>query len=326
MYTSSGHAAVSTGIAKAAEALPAAVRRAIETASGQTGIDFGYLVKKAAIESNLNPQAQAKTSSATGLYQFTQKTWLQMVRDYGNKYGLSDLAKQIDKNCSVQSADARQKILSLRADPTLSACMAGEYAAQNADYLQDRLGQNTDIGETELYLAHFLGPAGAGKFLAALHKNPETDAASLFPEAAKSNKNIFFDKKTGDTKSLKEIYDHFTTKLAQAFPETDQSTVKTAHRDSTPALAANTNTISTTKHDTGRDLSSLDHSFFGLWDTASSSPRTADKKKPAFSDLSRNESPWEHAAKISDMTKPMQQAALMVLIQSDRDMFKNLNS
>jgi hypothetical protein len=140
MYTSSGHAAVSTGIAKAAEALPAAVRRAIETASGQTGIDFGYLVKKAAIESNLNPQAQAKTSSATGLYQFTQKTWLQMVRDYGDKYGLSDLAQQIDKNCSVQSADARQKILSLRADPTLSACMAGEYAAQNADYLQNRLG------------------------------------------------------------------------------------------------------------------------------------------------------------------------------------------
>jgi hypothetical protein len=326
MYTSSGHAAVSTGIAKAAEALPAAVRRAIETASGQTGIDFGYLVKKAAIESNLNPQAQAKTSSATGLYQFTQKTWLQMVRDYGDKYGLSDLAQQIDKNCSVQSADARQKILSLRADPTLSACMAGEYAAQNADYLQNRLGQNTDIGETELYLAHFLGPAGAGKFLAALHQNPETNAATLFPDAAKSNKNIFFDKKTGDTKSLKEIYDHFTTKLAQAFPGTDQGTVNTASRDNTSALAANTNTTPSVPSNANRNFSSLDQSFFGLWDTASSSPHIQDKKRQSFSDLSRNESPWERAAKVSDITKPMQQAALMVLIQSDRDIFKDLNS
>ncbi len=49
---------------------------AIRDAARTTGASFEYLLTTAQIESNLNPAAQAATSSASGLYQFIDQTWL----------------------------------------------------------------------------------------------------------------------------------------------------------------------------------------------------------------------------------------------------------
>ena len=53
--------------------------QAIRQAASETGTDFDYLWRTAKRESGLDPSARASTSSATGLFQFTNQTWLSMV-------------------------------------------------------------------------------------------------------------------------------------------------------------------------------------------------------------------------------------------------------
>jgi hypothetical protein len=76
-----------TGIAgNAGAATP--VRSAIAHAARETGMDFQYMLAQAKIESALNPDAKASTSSAAGLYQFTRDTWLRTLDAHGDKHGL----------------------------------------------------------------------------------------------------------------------------------------------------------------------------------------------------------------------------------------------
>ena len=141
----------------------------LKQASARTGVDFAYLVAQAGQESGFQTNAQASSSSARGLFQFIDSTWLQMVRDYGSKYGLSAEAQQIgtgpDGKPSVADPAMRRAILSLRDNPRIAAAMAAEYARSNRDTLSRELG--IQPGQTDLYLGHFLGTSGAGKFLAA---------------------------------------------------------------------------------------------------------------------------------------------------------------
>src|SRR5215467_4488740 len=71
------------------------VLAAIRSASATTGSDFDYLLGTAMRESGLNSQAQSKASSATGLFQFIDQTWLGLVKQYGDRFGLSSYASQI---------------------------------------------------------------------------------------------------------------------------------------------------------------------------------------------------------------------------------------
>lgn len=195
-------------------AAPRPVLQAIEKASLSTGVDFAYLVGKAAAESSFNPKARAKTSSATGLYQFIDKTWLNMVKKYGEKYGLGDYAAKIDDSGRVKNASVRREILALRRDPEKSAMLAAEFAKENKETLDQTWGG--DVGATELYLAHFLGAGGAAAFLKARDENPLQTGADIFPQAALSNRNVFYNSKTGQARSLEEIYAFFDHKFEAA--------------------------------------------------------------------------------------------------------------
>jgi hypothetical protein len=133
-----------------------------------------------------------------------------MVNKYGDKYGLSDLASQINDNGKVACTAVKKQILDLRKDPELCSLMAAEMAADNKAHLEKTTGR--EAGATELYMAHFMGPAGASKFLNALDKNPNSNAAALFPDAASANKNVFFDK-SGKSKTLEQVYAQFDKKF-----------------------------------------------------------------------------------------------------------------
>lgn len=190
------------------------VTSAIRHASARTGVDFSYLMAQASQESGFRPTARASTSSATGLYQFTDRTWLQMVRDHGAKYGLGELAGQIGRGerFKVGSDAARQEILALRDDPALSAAMAAEYAQANGAKLRQELGREPLAGD--LYLAHFLGPSGAVKFLTALEQSPDASAASVLPAAAEANKSVFYARDDGRALSVAEIHGRISDKIA----------------------------------------------------------------------------------------------------------------
>jgi hypothetical protein len=192
---------------------PADIRNAIREASVATGVPFDYLATQAEQESGFKADARASTSSAAGLYQFIESTWLQMVREHGAKHGLDDLSRSItpsDKGPRVADPVLRAKILELRDDPKLAAAMAAELARGNHAQLGQSLGR--EIGATDLYLAHFLGAGGATRFLTALRTDPGRPAADVLPEAASANRAVFF-ASDGRARSIDEIYDRFAAKF-----------------------------------------------------------------------------------------------------------------
>jgi hypothetical protein len=198
-------------------ASPQRVTAAIAKASARTGVDFDYLMDQARIESGMRPDARAHTSSATGLYQFTKQTWLGTVKEHGASHGLDWAANAISKNAdgtfSVADGSTRAAILDLRNNPEAAASMAAEFAADNGQYLQARIGTNPE--PVDLYLAHFLGAEGAAKFLDAFQENPDQNAAPLFAEAARANQSIFY-RTDGSARSLAEIRQNFASKLGNA--------------------------------------------------------------------------------------------------------------
>jgi hypothetical protein len=186
----------------------AAVVAALQRASAATGSDFHYLLGTAMRESSLRPQAQSSTSSAAGLFQFVEQTWLGLVKDYGAKYGLGSYANAIGKGANgrfhIDNASDRQAILALRNDPQASALMAGEYAQQTKSEMQTTLGREVCGGE--LYAAHFLGPDAACRLIRMNASTPEAFATSVFPQAASANKTVFY-RADGSAKTVREVYD-----------------------------------------------------------------------------------------------------------------------
>ena len=198
---------IATRISGATADIATRVTGAIRDAARVTGAGFEYLLNTALRESNLNPSAKAKTSSATGLFQFIDQTWLGTMKQSGAALGYGKYADAISKTSSgryvVNDPAMRNEIFALRKDPTANSLMAGAFANSNAKVLTDRLGRKPTDGE--LYMAHFLGASGAARFIRAAEANPNANAASLFPRAAHANSSIFYDK-TGAARSLKQVY------------------------------------------------------------------------------------------------------------------------
>jgi len=187
---------------------------AISKAAESTGISFQYLLTTARIESSLNPQAQAATSSAKGLYQFIDQTWLATVKQDGAALGMGQYADAITRTASgryeVADPAMRSEILKMRTDPATSAMMAGALARTNAEYLTAATGKVPTEGE--LYTAHVLGPDGAARLINAVNARGDANAATMFPAAAAANRPIFYNR-DGSARTVTEVYDRLTAKF-----------------------------------------------------------------------------------------------------------------
>jgi hypothetical protein len=205
---------MSIGLTTSIQGASPEVVKAIQSASKKTGVDFGYLVDQARAESSFRADAKASTSSATGLYQFIDSTWLATVKQHGSKHGLNEFANKIQtdfqgRNFVSNDADKRE-ILNLRNNPEIASVMAAEFASTNQKYLEQKIGR--DATSTDLYFAHFLGAGGASKFLGSMQDDPNQSAAALMPRAASANKNIFYNT-DGSHKSLMQVYNKFDSKF-----------------------------------------------------------------------------------------------------------------
>ncbi|MCD7059902.1 transglycosylase SLT domain-containing protein [Pelagibacterium xiamenense] len=186
--------------------IPPPLAYAIDRAGQRNGVDFDYLVQTAIRESSLNPNAEASTSSATGLFQFIESTWLEVMKYEGPRLGYADLAAHIegeDGELFVRDPNVREQILDLRRNPEVAADMAAAFTRRNGDYLQQKFGRMPSPGE--LYIAHFLGARGAERFFEAGLSQPNAIAAELFPRPAAANRAIFYE--NGQPRTVREVYE-----------------------------------------------------------------------------------------------------------------------
>jgi hypothetical protein len=173
---------------------PRGLAETVVRAAQVTGVDPAYLMALADKESSLRPDNKAHTSSAEGLFQFIEETWLGVLRRYGAKHGYAAEAEAIhvvQGRPVVSDGNERERILNLRRDPYLSALMAGEMVTTHRQVLTGKVARDPSF--SELYMAHFLGVNGASRFVALLSDPPGKSASAAFPRAAKANRALFFD-------------------------------------------------------------------------------------------------------------------------------------
>lgn len=186
-------------------------------AAHATGADPVYMMTLADVESSLSPEAKARTSSAQGLFQFIDSTWIETVYQHAADYGFkaaADAIRYVNGELAVEAKD-RDWIMSLRTDPYFSALMAGELIKDVERALQAQ-GER-ELAEAELYLAHFLGASSAVRFLEVLDQDPNMKASALFPKAARANAGLFMEGKGRKRRavSVAELYNKIDSKIVR---------------------------------------------------------------------------------------------------------------
>jgi Transglycosylase SLT domain len=229
------HAAPQQGISPATSSVAGAIQRAAQA----TGASFEYLLATAKVESNFNPDLKAKGSSATGLFQFIEQTWLGMMKGAGQALGFGNYSDAISRSPSgryqVTDPQLRNEILQLRRDPAANAAMAGAFTQHNAAALSQKIGRKPTDGE--LYMAHFLGTGGAGQLINAARDRPQADAAAVFPAAARANRSIFYDRQ-GHARSVSGVHAELNRRYQVARANVAPAVAPTAVAANTPAPAS----------------------------------------------------------------------------------------
>ena len=186
--------------------VPQSLAYVLTAAGDRNGVDFDYLLQTAIRESSLDPQAKAQTSSATGLFQFLESTWLQVMKEEGPRLGYEAYAQHIERDGDgdyvIRDPAIKAEILELRKDPQIASDLAAAFTKSNGDYLHARFGRMPSAGE--LYIAHFLGAQGAERMFTAGLADPDQIAADLFPKQASANRAIFYSE--GQARTIREVY------------------------------------------------------------------------------------------------------------------------
>jgi len=199
------------------DSVRAKVAGAIKQAADSVGTSFEYLLSTAKMESDFNPTAGASTSSARGLYQFIDQTWLGTVKQAGADLGYGQYADAITRTSSgdytVSDPGMRQAIMKLRDDPKASSAMAAALTQTNSFQLSGMIGRRPT--DAELYMAHFMGAGGAAKLITSAQETPNASAARIFPSAAAANRPIFYDR-DGQARSVSQVYSVLNTRYSGA--------------------------------------------------------------------------------------------------------------
>lgn len=151
---------------------------------------MSLLTALAGVESSFGTNTTASTSSAKGLFQFIKGTWKAVLSKYGTKYGVP--------------ADADPY------DVKYSAIMAAAMIRHEGYPAVAKVVKSPSI--TDIYLTHFMGPAGGSAFVRGYLKNPDAEATTLANDAqVKANQTIFYAQ--GKARTARQVYDMFAAKL-----------------------------------------------------------------------------------------------------------------
>jgi hypothetical protein len=172
--------------------LPSEVVRVAKVSAEGTNTDFKSLLASSLSESHHDPAATNKRSTATGAYQMTERTWLDLMRRHGAEVGQGDAAAKIttvDGAPTVTDPADRAAILALRNNSALAGALAARYSDENRTHLGKILGHPPT--ENQVRMAYLLGASGAGRLLKAAQSAPDTTVDKILPAAVKSNPGLF---------------------------------------------------------------------------------------------------------------------------------------
>jgi hypothetical protein len=189
---------------------PPHVAAALDNAARTMGLEPTLLHAMAWSESRFDPSARNRRSTARGLMQFTEATWLEVVRDFGPRHGLGHQAALLITNHREGTISAprwqdRRAILALRNNPRLAALMAAERVAKERRRLTEVLGREAQ--SADLYFVHLLGPSGAREFAAGLRHAPQRIAMeTMGKDSAHLNREMFTERATGRVLTVAEVH------------------------------------------------------------------------------------------------------------------------
>lgn len=197
---------------------------AIRLGSLRTGVDFEYMMELSSAESNFDHNITASTSSATGLFQFTEDTWLQSIRRYGVWYGMEPLAMQMNNTFDmngllvgrVENPFIRTTSFDLRTQPHIMSLLAAEFQVRNQFRITCVIPR--PLTRTEMYLGHFLGAEGAITFMQNRARTPNAQAARAFPQQAEANRAVFYSRDRKGRRigrSYDDVYNFFDRKFGR---------------------------------------------------------------------------------------------------------------
>lgn len=193
------------------------VGQAIMQAGMAFDVPFSYMAITGHIESGLNPKAANRHSSARGLYQFTNQTWLLNLWRHADIMGRPDLKEGLvrggDGIVRAVSPEREHELLRLRIDPATAALVHAARTHAVRGNLKEWLGR--DPSDVELYLAHFLGRKGSQTFLRRYWRDPNAPVTAEpgLRYAVRSNPGLFRDA-AGRPASFATVMRHFETKFA----------------------------------------------------------------------------------------------------------------
>lgn len=196
----------------------------IYNVSQETETDFTLLAVKALMESDLGRKTVANHSSARGIYQYIEPTWLTLMKRYGKRIGQEEKANQIKFNVNkgileVESdnKNAKQEILDLRDDVKIATLIKAYQIKDETPALQNMKGAR--ITATDHYIVHMLGLGMARTFYAMRNTNSPIQMASVrtqaFDEAVTLNKSFFY---KGDVPlTATQAYDRFQERISAQY-------------------------------------------------------------------------------------------------------------
>ena len=203
--------------------------------SQETGADFQQLIITAMIESDLGRVTISSKSTARGVYQFIEPTWLVLMKRYGNRIGYQSYADAITFNAETHHPEVkggiplRQKILDLRYDNRISALLK-TYQAQDEKRVLARFKNGQNITVTDHYIAHMLGLSLARTFYKLKQSESDYILAHLkdsnFRQAVQLNRSFFYDEH-GRALNAAQAYVQFDKKISEKFDRLKQ--IQRAH-------------------------------------------------------------------------------------------------
>lgn len=200
---------------------------AIKQASKMTGVPEETLLTFGKLESSLRAGASASTSSAGGLFQFTNDTWAEQLGKHGAKYGLSpDTPKT---------------------DPLANALMAAEYAKANLRNVSgyEETGMSKDVA---LYLTHHFGPSGGKRLINSYRKNPNAPVSTAVSDSSYASNQAALGGKT---------ISEYVSSLEQKFTVA-KSTPASAYKGSGATAVASTSSPTPSLNSSSTMLQSYD--------------------------------------------------------------------